>query len=375
MKELFQRGWFWALLLLAAGVVVWWKPWAGKPPPQFETEAVTRGRLEITVGALGVLQPLNFVDVGTQVTGQLRNLRAEIGQTVKKGELIAEIDPTLFESRVGQTSASISSLQAQLADRRAQETLARQVYERNRSLMGSDAVSRQDLESSEAALQQAQAAVRAIEAQIRQQSAALTFDNTNLRYTKIYAPMDGTVVSITARQGQTLVAAQQAPVILRIADLSTMTVQAQVSEADIPRVKVGSRASFNTLGQIQRRWQGTVRQILPTPETVNGVILYDVLFDVANPDGALLPQMSAQVTFHLQEVDGAVLVPTRAVKGSGERATVKVLSGGKVETRKVRIGLESRTQVQVLEGVSPGEKVVTAEPPPPGAAKRRMPMF
>ncbi len=379
-----HRWWWFAGLLVLAGAVWWWGPWRGSDAPPPETLVVGRGDLRSEVSALGTLQPLQFVDVGTQVTGQLRSLRVVVGQAVNKGELIAEIDPTLFESRVGQTSAQIVNSQAQLADRRAQLALAQQKAERNRALMGSDAVSRQELEASEAALRQAEAGVRSIEAQIRQQDAALSFDRTNLRYTKIHAPMGGTVVSITARQGQTLVAAQQAPVILRIADLRTMTVQAQVSEADISRIREGVRASFNTLGLPERRWTGTVRQILPTPEAVNNVILYNVLFDVANPDGVLMPQMSAQVSFLLEEVKAAIVIPTRALlpKGSrdkkdrkqggnpgeerpgdgaarpGRGARVEVLEAGKPVERLVRIGLETRNEVQVLEGLREGEILV-----------------
>jgi macrolide-specific efflux system membrane fusion protein len=374
------RRWWWIAVFpaLAAGLW-WWSPWKGELPPPPETVQVGRGNLRVEVSALGTLQPLQFVDVGTQVTGQLRKLHVEIGQPVKKGELIAEIDPTLFESRVGQTSASINNLKAQLADRQAQRLLARQTAERNRSLMGSDAVSRRELEAAEAALQQADAAISAVEAQIRQQSSALVFDNTNLRYTKIYAPMGGTVVSITARQGQTLVAAQQAPVILRIADLGTMTVQAQVSEADISRIRVGTPASFNTLGLPDRRWTGVVRKILPTPETVNNVVLYNSLFDVSNPDGVLLPQMSAQVSFLLAEVKDAIVIPTRALlpkggkgkgKGSAEsdrvaadartarRARVEVMENGKPTERSVELGLETRNEVQALAGLREGETLV-----------------
>jgi len=358
MKGILVRRWWWIAVLLAlSGGLLWWAPWKGEEAPPPETATVSRGSLKLTVSALGTLQPLQFVDVGTQVTGQLRRLHVLIGQPVKKGELIAEIDPTLFESRVGQTSAQISNSRALLADRRAQLALAKQRVERNRTLIGSDAVSRQELEASEAAYEQAQAAVTAIEAQIGQQSAALRFDSTNLRYTKIFAPMDGTVVSLTARQGQTLVAAQQAPVILRIADLGTMTVQAEVSEADISRIAVGTPASFNTLGLPDRRWSGKVRQVLPTPETVNNVVLYKVLFDVENPDGALLPLMSAQVSFLLDKVDDALVIPAKALL-PGRPHRVQVMEGGKPAERKVKIGMETRKEVQVVEGLREGETLV-----------------
>jgi macrolide-specific efflux system membrane fusion protein len=376
--------------LALAGGLAWWQPWRADEAPAYETARVERGTVQLTVNALGTLLPLQFVDVGTQVTGQLRRLGVEIGQTVKKGQLIAEIDPTLFESRVNQTSAAINNLRAQSSDRTAQLTLARQRVERNRSLMRSDAVSREDLEASEATLQQAEAGVASIEAQIRQQSSLLVADRANLRYTQIFAPMTGTVVSVTARQGQTLVAAQQAPVILRVADLSVMSVQAQVSEADISKIRVGTSAFFNTLGLPDRRWTGKVRQILPTPEVVNNVVLYNVLFDVENPDGVLLPQMSAQVTFKLKQVDDALTIPARAVikpersgkgKGNGKgkqggggdakRADadgaprpgkVKVVKDGVISEREVTLGLESRNQVQVIAGLAEGEEVVLPRP-------------
>ena len=126
--------------------------------------------------------------------------------------------------------------------------------------------------------------------------------------------MAGTIVTLTAREGQTLVSSQQAPVILRIADLKTMTVQTQVSEADVPKVKTGMPVYFTTLGQPNRRWQGTARQVLPTPEVVNNVVLYNVLFDVENADGALKPQMSAQTYFVLAKADNALAVPVAALK-------------------------------------------------------------
>ena len=209
--------------------------------------------------------------------------------------------------------------------------------------------------------------------------------------------MAGTVVSLTARQGQTLVSSQQAPVILRIADLSTMTVWAQASEADVPKIRVGMPVYFNTLGLPERRWTGKVRQILPTPETVNNVILYNVLFDAENPDGVLKPQMSAQVYFLLARADNALLIPANALQGSargkkpadnddvaraakppkvaaetaaakegGEpaapkkrRFVVRVLKDGQAEEREITVGVLTRLKAQVLSGLEEGEVVVT----------------
>jgi macrolide-specific efflux system membrane fusion protein len=378
--------WLALLLAAAAGGLYWALAPGEQKADKYVTAPVERGDIESTVSAIGNLQPLQYVDVGTQVTGQLKLLHAAIGDTVKEGQLVAEIDPTVFESRVEATRATIANLEAQLAERRAEQRLAQQRLKRAKQLISSDAVSEEQLQVAAAAADQAAAQVAALAAQVEQSRSQMKADQANLRYTKIYAPMSGTVVSITARQGQTLVSSQQAPVILRIADLDTMTVWAQVSEADVPKIRVAMPVYFNTLGQPERRWQGKVRQLLPTPETVNNVVLYNVLFDVDNPDRALQTQMSAQVYFLLDRVENVLTVPTAALhplaKGGkeprGERAggggraqaaegqgkakpkihMVRVLKDGRIEEREVQVGLATRLKAEVLSGLAEGEQVV-----------------
>lgn len=389
--------WVWLTILVAVAAGYWWLGRGDESADKFLTAVVARGTLEETVSAIGAVQPHEFVDVGTQVTGQLKSLYVQVGDVVKQGKLVAEIDPTLLESKVNSTKATLRNLQAQLADRIAQSRLASRQYERNKSLMRVNAASEELTQQSEAAADSARAQVESLRAQIQQTQSALVGDEANLRYTKIYAPISGTVVSLPARQGQTLVSSQTAPIILRIADLNTMTIWSQVSEADVPKVQVGMPAYFNTLGQPERRWTGAVRQILPTPETVNNVILYNVLFDVANPDSALKPQMSAQVYFQLARVDDALVVPAAALqtaaKGkrpkegaeankaaspdkdekpenkkaqldSGEPKTktrdylVRVLRNGVAEERMVTVGLQTRVSAQVLAGLAEGEAVI-----------------
>src|SRR4029077_544998 len=190
-------------------------------------------------------------------------------------------------------------------------------------LMKDNATTQDALQTAEAALRSAQAQIKVLQAQIEQTQSTLRGDQANLSYTKIYAPMSGTVVAQSAKQGQTLNANQQAPLIVRIADLSTMTVQSQVSEADVSSLRPGMRVYFTTLGDGAKRWYGTLRQINPTPETVNSVVLYDALFDVGNRDGALMTQMTAQVFFVTAEAKNAVLVPVGALRpasaATGER--------------------------------------------------------
>jgi macrolide-specific efflux system membrane fusion protein len=387
-------------IVVAAGAG--WKYFAAENgASRYLTARVALATIEENVTALGTLQPLQYVDVGTQVTGQLKKLHAQIGMQVEKGQLLAEIDPTLVEARVNVTRATIRGQTAQLAERRAQLELARAQHARQRTLFEANATSADALQQAAAAEKSAAAQAESLQAQIEQSQSTLKADEANLRYTRIFAPMAGTVVSLTAREGQTLVSSQQAPVILRIADLGTMTVSTQVSEADVPKIKVGMPVYFNTLGQPDRRWQGTVRQLLPTPEVVNNVVLYNVLFDVDNRDGALKPQMSAQAYFVLARAENALTVPMAALQPAGggraraagarsealpvvpearaeprrrtgecrparadgaprQRAhVVRVLSEqGKLEERQVMVGVTNRIQAQILSGLADGETVV-----------------
>ena len=365
-----------AVSVLGAGALgLWktgaWKAWAAQSD-RGSREAVVvvqKGDLEDTVSGTGTLQPRDYVDVGTQVSGQIRKLHVEIGSTVKKGQLLAEIDPTVYLSRVEADQAQLKNLEAQLADRQAQVKLAEQKANRQANMMREQATTAEAVQVAEAELQGSRAQVNAIRAQIQQTQSSLRGNQANLGYTKIYAPMAGTVVTQAAKEGQTLNANQTAPVVLRIADLSTMTVQTQVSEADVSRLRAGMPVYFTTLGDQRKRWEGTLRQVNPTPEVVNNVVLFNALFDVPNPDGALMTQMTAQVFFIAGAVKDATLVPASALRRAGPgKARVKVVGAdGRTEEREIRVGLSNRVMAQVLEGLQPGEQVATQERPQSGA--------
>lgn len=325
-----------------------------------------RGSVEETVTAQGTLEPKEFVDVGAQVSGQLKKLHVEIGAEVKKGDLLAEIDPDIFLARVEADQASLAAMKAQLDQSSAQLELARQRNERNKRLIAERAVSQEALETSQAEERVAAANYRALQAQIKQAESNLAGTLTNLQYTKIYAPIDGTVVSQTSREGQTLNANQQAPIILQVADLSVMTVRVQVAEADVSRLRAGMKVYFTTLGNMERRWHGTVRQILPSPEIVNDVVLYIILIDVANDDSQLLTGMSTQVFFEIGRARDAVTIPAAALgrhmqkdDGDGTKAhMVEVVApNGKVEPRIVQVGLTNRTDAEIRSGLKEGERV------------------
>ncbi|MEO5374346.1 MAG: efflux RND transporter periplasmic adaptor subunit [Alphaproteobacteria bacterium] len=369
--------WILGLLLILAGGGggAWWQ-W-GRAPAEAEryvTAKVTRGNIEQTISAQGTLQPMEYVDVGTQVSGQLRKIHVQIGDVVAAGDLLAEIDPTLYRARVASAQAQLQNLRAMLTEKRAQRALARQQFERQDRLLRANATSQDAFQSSETAVKAAEAQIAAIEAQIQQTQSSLEGDEANLGYTRIHAPMSGTVVTLPARQGQTINASQQAPIILRIASLDTMTVWSQVSEADINNLRLGMDVYFTTLGEPDRRRRGTLRQILPSPEVLNNVVLYNALFDVPNETRDLRIQMSAQVFFVLAEAKDTLLVPAAALqagargtkrttpanepgKGPG-KGTVRVLRDGAVESRSVTVGVSDRVRTQILSGLEEGDEVI-----------------
>ena len=366
------------IILGLGGFFIWDQFFAAKGSGQPQNVAmVQRGDIEEVVTATGTLQPRDYVDVGAQVSGQLRKIHVEVGSEVKTDELLAEIDPTLFRARVDASRAQLRFQQAQLQDRQAQLVLAESQHRRQQNLLAEEATTAESLQNAEANLLSARAQIDMLQAQIEQTESSLRADEANLDYARIYAPMAGTVVSISARQGQTLNANQQAPIILRVADLSTMTVQTQVSEADIARLRVGMPAYFTTLGSRGQRWHGTLTRIEPTPEVQNNVVLYNALFDVDNADRALMTQMTAHVFFVVAAARDTLLVPMSAIimdtqrrsqpdgnsdKERIRRGTVQVPNrDGKPGSREVEVGVSNRIQAQILSGLTEGESVLTGQ--------------
>jgi macrolide-specific efflux system membrane fusion protein len=331
---------------------------AGKPL----IATVTRGDIEDDVTALGNLQPSNYIDVGAQASGQLKKLYVGIGDHVDEGQLLAEIDPAVQAAKVEADNAQLNNLQAQLLDKQSTAALNAANAARQERLKAENATSQSDYDSAQAAMRSAAAQAKAVAAQITQAQSTLKADTATLGYTKIYAPMSGSVASITTKQGMTVNANQVAPVILQVADLTVMTVQTQVSEADVPKLHVGMDAYFTTLGS-DRRWYGKLKQIWPTPTVVNNVVLYTALFDVQNPDSTLMMQMTAQVFFVVAQAHDVLIVPAAAVHPKGgadsQTATVTVIKDdGTQEVRNVTTGVTDRVSTEIRSGLSQGEKVV-----------------
>lgn len=362
------------LLAVLAGTIALTRPsLLSEPDGGTAFVTVTRGNVQDAVSALGTLEPRDYVDVGAQISGQVDALHVALGDRVNEGDLLLEIDPEVFEAQVDSDRAQIRELEALLAQRRAEMTLARRQFAREKELLAQRATSRDAYESAEASVAVAESQISGLEAQLDQARSTLRANETNLGYTRIFAPISGTVVSLDARTGQTLNAKQTTPVVMRIADLSTMTVRAQVSEADVMRLEPGMTAWFTTLGDPRRRWTGTLKQVLPTPEEENDVVLYGALFDVPNPDGRLLIQMTAHVFFVRAEASDVTVLPLAALRndrGDGE-ATVMVETQGGLEARTVRLGVRDRISVEVVEGLAPGDRVALPGTARAGAAAER----
>ncbi|MFT3815676.1 MAG: efflux RND transporter periplasmic adaptor subunit [Acidovorax sp.] len=364
------------------GGALWWGFF--RTVERAETVLIGRGDIENAVTALGVLQPQRYVDVGAQVSGQIRRIAVQPGDVVNKGDLLVEIDPAVQQATVDTNRATLASLRAQLAEQEALRDLAQQQALRQQEMASDGSTRQEDVQTAQANLRAAQARTDNLKAQIKGAASTLKGNEATLGFTRIYAPMAGTVVTLDAREGQTLNATYQTPTILRIADLKRMTVWTEVSEADIGRIHRGMPAYFTTLGLQDsggdpRRWEGALQQVLPAPPRPIGtqaatsgsqntapagmVVLYTALFDVDNADGALMPQMSAQVFFVADAAKDAVVAPLAALTprpGQAGVFTARVLEGNEVREREVHIGVRDRLYGQVLGGMAEGDRIVTA---------------
>ncbi|MDY0744393.1 efflux RND transporter periplasmic adaptor subunit [Paucibacter sp. R3-3] len=357
---------------------VWFTP---PPPPAVATAPVTVADIEDSVLATGTIGAYKLVSVGAQVTGEVKKLNVALGDTVQKGQLIAEIDALTQQNNLRNAEAALESAQATLKAKQAAQQQAEQAAVRLRELVAIDAGARADLEAAEATLTTSRADIAAQKALIVQQQMAADTAKVNLGYTRVTAPMDGTVVAVVTEQGQTVNANQSAPTIIKLAKLDVMTVKAQISEADVPRVKPGMPVWFNLLGEPDKRYEVKLRAVEPGPTTIatdtttttttttTSAIYYNGIFDVPNPDGKLRINMTAQASIVLARAAKALTLPSAALSAREPdgRYRVRVLENGRPADRLIRVGLNNRVRAQVLEGLNAGEQVVTSEAAPAGA--------
>lgn len=351
------------------------------PPSDLATAVVERGTLAQEVQAVGRVRPKELVAVGAQVSGRVERLHVSLGQRVGKGQLIAEVDAQPQQIALRSAEAAVDALRAQLNARRVAMAQARVLLRRQQTLVVAEATAQADLEAAQAAVDTLRAEIDSLQAQVAQARTQVDTARTQLDYTRIVAPMDGVVVAVVTRQGQTLNAFQSTPTIVMLAKLDVMTVRAEISEADVNLVAPGMAASFVVPGSRTERYQARIALIEPAPDSITNeavtagsasaaasatkAVYYNALFDVPNDHGMLRPSMTVQVSVHVKKVEDTLLVPAVALRPGAKagHGTVRVLQpDGDVVERQVLTGLRTPLQVQVLGGLTVGERVVVGEP-------------
>ncbi len=359
------------ILIILLGIYGTYQYFKPKNDIVYMTQKVERANIENTVSATGEIGAEELVDVGAQVSGEIQKLYVELGQKVKKGDLIAQIDSTTQQNEVDINKAKLESYKIQLQSAKVSFKVASQQYERAKKLIKSNAISKESLEDFENAYATAKSNLSQIESLLKQTEISLSTAETNLGYTKISAPMDGTIVSIPVEEGQTVNSAMTTPTIVQIADLTKMEILMEISEADVIKIKPGLKVSYNTLGS-SKKYETTLKSIDPgltllTNGEYTGVVgsdeavYYYGRLQIPNEDGKLRIGMTTENTIYIDSAYDVLTVPTMAVYKKGDDLYVKILKdGNEVEERKIEPGIANNTTLEVKSGVSEGEEVILA---------------
>ena len=362
--------------------------------PSYLTATVARRDITQSVLATGTVKAQAQVSVGAQVSGQIKSLKVAIGDRVTKGQIIAEIDSMTQQNELKQAEARLKDVTAQLQSKRASLRQAQLAFARRQLLLQQDAGSEEEFESAQATLRVTQADIVALDAQIQQAAVSVDTAKVNLGYTVITAPIDGVVIHVAVKQGQTVNSAQSTPTIIKLADLDTMTIEAEISEADVVKVAPGMPVTFTILGDPDHPYTATLRAIKLAPESVlkeddattsgntgnatgsSSAIYYNGLFDVPNPDGRLRIAMTAEVSIRLAEVEGALVIPLTALEATdGDRAVVQVLdTKGQAVERDIVTGISDTAGTEVKGGLAEGERVVLGSASTEGDAPQSDPL-
>jgi HlyD family secretion protein len=318
-----------ALAVLLGAFFAWrtWNASRNAPPLVYQTATATRGDVSARVTATGTLSAIVTVEVGSQVSGRIENINVDFNSRVKAGDVIAAIDPSLFRARVASAEAALREGTATVQRARTQSVLFERQAKRSRNLAAEGLTAGQDLEIAEANVHLGRASVRAAEASEARLRAELEQAQLNLTYATIVSPIDGVVVSRDVDVGQTVAATLQAPTLFTIAqDLRAMQVEANVSEADVAKVRPDMTATFTVDAYPGRTFQGRVRQVRNAATTLQNVVSYVAVVDVQNPDLALKPGMTANVVFAFAETKDVVVVPNSALRFRPDPKTRELLS-------------------------------------------------
>lgn len=378
MGKIFSIGVLSALIFAAAYFL--WQFYFTEQAPSFITARVTRGDIEETVLASGKLKPARLVAVGSQVSGRITSVKVALGQVVAEGELIAEIDSVTQENALRTAQASVANLKAQLEERQATLTLNEQILARQEQMLSRNAVSRADYENAIATVAQSRAQIAALQAQLTAGQVAIETAQANLDYTRIIAPIAGTVLAIVSPEGQTVNASQSTPTIVILGQLDTMIVRAEISEADVGKVKPGQKVWFTTMGDAATRYDAVLESIEPAPESIRDdtsivasnssgaggssteAIYYNGVFQVPNPEGHLKTYMTAQVNIVLGSARDVLTVPASALGAPSDdgRYSIRIIGqDGTVAQRLVETGLNDKVRVEILNGLNEGDRVIT----------------
>ena len=379
------------ILLIVVGIaaaVGYQYTMTGTAPPAFITDTVRKGNIENVVLANGVLYPSKLVSVGAQVSGMIDKMDVEVGDYIKEGDLIAQIDNLAQQNALKEAQASLKSINAQYVAKQAQIKAAEAEFIRKKNMLKDGATSQAEYDEAESTLAVYRAELDQLSAE--KEKAVISVDDAklDLSYTTISSPMDGTVIYVSVEEGQTVNTNQSTPSIIELAQLDVMTVKAQVSEADIIHVHPGQEVYFTILGSTGKRYPGVLRSIEPGPTLLTGddttltigddeAIYYNALFDVENPDNELHFGMTAQVSIVLENAEDALLVPAQALvrkPGRGDFWQVLVTQGDHAEPRDVEVGINNKIYAQILSGLEEGDEIVIGQSSGSDQADAGLPM-
>lgn len=337
------------------------------------TEKVRIGNIQRTVNTTGEISAKQIVTVGAQASGQIKKLYVSLGQSIKKGDMIADIDSTTQENDLNINKSKLESYKTQLEAKKVALVVAQKKYNREKNLLTKNATSDENLDSARDTLATAKANVADLESLIVQTQISVNTAETNLGYTKIVAPLDGTVVSIPVEEGQTVNANQTTPTIVQVADLKLMEIKMQISEGDITKIKPGMEVIYSILSEPTKTFTGKLDTIDPglttltagnytgTTDSSTAVYYYGNLV-VPNPDGTLRIGMTTQNTIVVSNKDNVLIIPTITLNTKNGKSYVYVLEkNNTVVEKEVTIGLSDSMNTEIISGLKDGENVISAQ--------------
>lgn len=371
MKKKWVKRFVWLLVVVVLAAVVWSLFFKPKDQMNFVTDDVRRSDIMQTVNATGEIAAAQLVDVGAQASGQIKKLYVKLGQQVKKGDLIADIDSTTQLNTLNTNKAKLDTYRAQLVSAQIALKMKQRAFDRERALMGQDATSKADFDNAQDNLAAARANVAELKSQIRQTQIAINTSEADLGYTRITAPMDGTVVSIPVEEGQTVNSSQNTPTIVQLADLSKMLNKMQIAEGDMSKVKAGMHLTFTTLADNNKVRKATLEAVDPgltkmsqgsydtSTDTTDTAIYYYARALVPNDDGTLHIGMTTQNNIFVKSVKNVLTVSNQAIRHNRGKKVVKVLGDNQqVQEKQIETGITDGMRTEVKSGLKEGDRVV-----------------